>query len=129
MSYATAPNLGMPAPRLATQYPGQISGSFSGAGGPVTSQPEIVLLTPDFRQVDLAAALALLGVQTGGAVDLNQVNLVLGAGDTPAVGDTMPMGWYVAYETVTHAVELSWFDGETEIEAIGFEYFPLTVSP
>jgi len=68
MSYSTAPNLGASAPRLATQYPAQSPGSFAGAGGPTTAELNIILLSADFRPIDLAWALLYLGVATNTAV-------------------------------------------------------------
>ena len=59
MSHTTAPNLGMLAPRLQTHYPAQ-TGGFSGAGGPTTTTPNIIVLSSDFRQIDLAAAIQYL---------------------------------------------------------------------
>jgi len=59
MSYTTAPNLGMPIqPSLETHYPGP--GSLGTGSQPGT--PRVLILTPDFRQIDLVAALQYLGI-------------------------------------------------------------------
>jgi len=59
MSYATAPNLGMPVqPLLETNYPG----TGSQGTGSMPGTPRILILTPDFRQIDLVAALQYLGI-------------------------------------------------------------------